>query len=132
MFVENVERLARERNMSLTGVANALGLTNNSAAKWRKGSIPNGKNLCKLAEFFGVSVDYLLADHPATASSITGDIHGHNVVAGTSGGQISITSTNNLSKMELELLRIFRELDMKGQTAVLSAAYEQEELQKRR
>jgi transcriptional regulator with XRE-family HTH domain len=130
MFVENVERLARERNMSLSGVANALGMTNNSATKWRKGAVPNSKNLYKLAEYFGVTVDYLLSDNPPPTISVTGGITGHNVVNGTAGGQISISNGNDLNEVELELLRIFRALDMKGKTAVLSAAYEQEELQK--
>lgn len=38
-----------------------MGLSNSLAIKWRKtGATPDGKTLAKIAEYFSISVDYLL------------------------------------------------------------------------
>jgi len=38
----------------------AIGLNKSNATFWKRGSIPKGDTLQKLADYFGVSVDYLL------------------------------------------------------------------------
>lgn len=35
-------------------------ISRTSVAKWKKGAIPNGSNLAKIADYFGVTTDYLL------------------------------------------------------------------------
>lgn len=39
-----------------------MGLSRTSVVKWKAGSIPTGATLNKIAEYFGVSVDYLLGN----------------------------------------------------------------------
>lgn len=52
--------LCEERGESPNGVAAKLGFSNSACTKWKKGSVPGGDTLRKIADYFGVSVGYLL------------------------------------------------------------------------
>lgn len=41
-------------------VVKELSIATGSVTKWKNGSIPNGETLVKLADYFNVSIDYLL------------------------------------------------------------------------
>ena len=50
----------------------SIGLSRTNATFWKRGSAPSSKNLQKLADFFGVPVDYLLGkDDSVTKDSDT-------------------------------------------------------------
>lgn len=51
--------LAKEHGLSLPALEKELGLGNGTIVKWNK-STPNAGCLKKVAEYFGVSTDYLL------------------------------------------------------------------------
>lgn len=59
-FWESFSSLCEERKIKPANAAKDLGLANNSPTKWRNGTIPTGETLCKLADYFEVSIDYLL------------------------------------------------------------------------
>lgn len=63
MFYERLRELCKQKEITPTGLALTLGLSNATAAKWKKGSIPNGATLQKIAAFFGVSTGYLLGEN---------------------------------------------------------------------
>lgn len=56
---EIIRELSRQRKISIAELERTLGLSNGSISKWSKNS-PNAKYLEKIADFFSVSVDYLL------------------------------------------------------------------------
>ena len=60
MFYNIFLRLCANKNVKPNNVTKALGLSNATATDWKKGSIPRDVTLQKLADYFGVSVDYLL------------------------------------------------------------------------
>lgn len=60
MFFTKFLELCDELGVSPSRVCLNLGLSKASAYKWRNGSIPSGETLQKIADYFGVSVDYLL------------------------------------------------------------------------
>lgn len=60
MFFDRVSELCKKRGTSPSAVAREIGLNNSSATYWKRGSIPKGDTLQKLANYFDVSVDYLL------------------------------------------------------------------------
>lgn len=60
MFWEIFYALCESKNMKPLQVVKELGISAGSTTKWKNGSVPSGKTLQKLADFFGVSVDYLL------------------------------------------------------------------------
>lgn len=56
---EIIKTLANGRKMTVAELERKLGLSNGSVSKWAK-STPNSKYLEKVADYFDVSVDYLL------------------------------------------------------------------------
>lgn len=56
---ERIQKLAKSRNMNMKEAATALGFSENLFYKW-KNSDPKGIDLQKVADYFDVSVDYLL------------------------------------------------------------------------
>lgn len=79
MFIDVLEKLCQENKTTVTQVLKALGLSTSKGTAWRNGSIPNGEILEKLADYFGVSIDYLMGrtDNPAMAQGAF-DIAGNN------------------------------------------------------
>ena len=61
MFVKRLDRLIKEHNIKRNKLLTDLGLNKSSIINWEKrGTIPNGETLEKIADYFNVSVDYLL------------------------------------------------------------------------
>lgn len=60
MFYERLMLLCNEKGIKLTPLVISLGLSSNYASRWKNGTIPKGETLNKLADYFGVSTDYLL------------------------------------------------------------------------
>lgn len=60
MFWEIFVRLCNDRNEKPTPVIKKLGIAVGLVTKWKNGSTPNSITLQKIANYFGVSVDYLL------------------------------------------------------------------------
>ena len=65
---EIFEKLLKERGISAYKVAKATGISTGSLSDWKKGrSSPKADKLQKIADYFGVSVDYLLGATNAKA-----------------------------------------------------------------
>ena len=61
MFYDTFLSLCMERGVKPTTVTTELGLSNATATHWKqRGTTPNGKTLQMIADYFGVSTDYLL------------------------------------------------------------------------
>lgn len=58
-FYETVQRLATIKGVTIKQMEQDLGLAVSHANKWRD-SLPSFKTLLKLADYFDVSVDYLV------------------------------------------------------------------------
>lgn len=56
---ERIKKLAKNRGVTLQKVANKLGFGESTLYKW-KNQTPNGEYLAKVADYFDVSVDYLI------------------------------------------------------------------------
>ena len=60
-FINNVLSLIELKNISKNKMCIDLNLAKTSFLNWsERGTIPNGDTLAKIADYFGVSVDYLL------------------------------------------------------------------------
>lgn len=62
MFFHRFKQLCDEKGISIYKAATEIGLNRAAANKWKAGSVPNGQSLNKLADYFGVSTDYLLGN----------------------------------------------------------------------
>ena len=61
MLNQRIHELRTARNLSQVKLAEKLGVTKQSVSNWENDNIqPSIEILIKLAEFFGVSTDYLL------------------------------------------------------------------------
>lgn len=60
-FIEIVLSLIDENKISKNKLLSDLNLSKNSFVNWtERGTIPNGDTILKIADYFGVSTDYLL------------------------------------------------------------------------
>ena len=59
MLLERLRALCELHNTNLSKVERECGLANATVRRWERVS-PNVDNLVKVADYFGVSVDYLL------------------------------------------------------------------------
>ena len=63
MFWENFEKLCKEKGMSPNAVAKELSIASGTVTEWKTGKrTPRNATLLKIAQFFGVSTDYLLTE----------------------------------------------------------------------
>lgn len=62
MFWDNYVKLCGNNNKSPNGVANELNLSSGSITAWKKGAVPRAATLQKIADYFKVSVAYLLGE----------------------------------------------------------------------
>ena len=70
MFYEVYSNLCKERGKSATGVAIELNIARSTVANWKKtGTTPQVDILHKIADYFGVSVDYLLEKDKSPAEA---------------------------------------------------------------
>lgn len=73
MFFDRFRQLCDENGISIYKAATEIGLNRAAANKWKAGSIPNGQTLTKLADYFGVTNDYLLGKDNEKAPTETGE-----------------------------------------------------------
>ena len=60
MFWDNFVVLCNENDTKPNPVAKQLGLSSGSVTSWKNGKVPHHSTLLKIADYFNVSVDYLL------------------------------------------------------------------------
>lgn len=61
MFLQRIEQLLKENGIQKKDFLAELNLNKNSFSAWRsRGTIPSGATLQKIADYFSVTVDYLL------------------------------------------------------------------------
>ena len=69
MFWNNFYTLCKEHKKTPTEVVEELGIARGSITKWKNGSMPSGKNLNKLAEYFCVSTSTFFVEKKPSAES---------------------------------------------------------------
>jgi repressor LexA len=60
MFWERFQQLCTQSNITPTKICEEIGYSNATATKWKKGSIPSGETLIKIADRFNCSIDFLV------------------------------------------------------------------------
>ncbi len=70
MFLKKIDELLKNKKISRNKLLSDLNLGKNSFVNWEKrGNIPNGNTLQRIADYFDVSVDYLLSKEKAPETS---------------------------------------------------------------
>ena len=89
MFVERLKELLSEREITKNKLLTDLQLGKNSFVNWEnRGTIPSGEVLTKIADYFDVTVDYLLGNtNQKETPSEEGVKDGKDVVVVFRGGE---------------------------------------------
>lgn len=82
-FFERYDALCREHNETPNSVAKIIGSSSGSVTAWKNGTEPRYKTLLKLADFFGVTVDYLIKGHMKDMDTHINGIHIYTLASGT-------------------------------------------------
>lgn len=128
VFYDQIKKLCDTRGIKMTALARQLDLSPASPGRWRTGSVPKGDTLQRIAEYFGVSTDYLLYGDERP-QNIVGSASNSAVVQG-SHGNLNISSGGELQGLEAELLTLFRSLDFQGKAAVMMTASNEDQRMK--
>ena len=84
MFIQRIKELLAAKGITKNKLLTDLHLGKNSFVNWEsRGTVPSGEVLSKIADYFDVSVDYLLGntDKPTSKKGIRTPVYG-NVAAG--------------------------------------------------
>ena len=73
MFWTNFSTLCADKNLSPNAVATELKIPSGSITAWRNGATPRTKSLTKIANYCGVTVDYLLNAEKENPTSVAAD-----------------------------------------------------------
>lgn len=66
MLAENLKSLLKNKEMSVTELARKSGVPKTNLLAWQSGNNPRIEQLLKVANFFGVTVDFLLTGEEPT------------------------------------------------------------------
>ena len=69
MFFDILSALCAKKGISAYKACTDMGLNRSAVAKWKNGSTPNGATISKMADYFGVTTDYLLGTDPEDTST---------------------------------------------------------------
>ena len=62
MFYERLKELCKKRGTSVTALSKELGLSSGNVTNWKNGRNPKTDIALKIANHFGVSVEYLMGE----------------------------------------------------------------------
>lgn len=119
-FYDRVNDLCRERGISITALAMALGFSKGTPSNWKTMTKPpRAENVKKIADYFGVPVSYF-------SETTNQTIHDNHGIIGNTHAPVTINGTPELAlgDIEKELISICGKLDMKRKNALLAKAYE--------
>lgn len=102
-FIDRLNELIREKGINNKKLLDDLKLGKNSIINWtQRGNVPNGETLKRIADYFNVSIDYLLGK--------------------TSMKKSAIETDNGLSENGIKLLNMFKDLSPEAQVKVVELA----------
>lgn len=67
-FFDQFVALCKSKGVSPNYVAREIGASSGSVTAWKQGTLPRSATLTKIADYFGVSTDYLLGNEKAPAN----------------------------------------------------------------
>lgn len=99
MFYQQLQKACKNANTTVTATLKAIGIGTANGTYWKNGSMPSSENVIQLAEFLGVSTDFLLK----------GDSKNYSI---------------DISSDEKELLNYYKELDERDKGRIIGKAEE--------
>lgn len=120
---EKIKELCENAGFSISSISQKIpGLSINKASitGWKNGSKPRPDKIKAIADYFGVTVEYLTNDEEVSVQTVQ-DNHG---IIGHTHAPVTIIngSEKKLTEQELALLGLFGKLDVVKQAQLLAYA----------
>lgn len=121
-LTDRIFDLLNKKGKTQTDIARLLNVRPTTVSEWKKGKYtPTVEHCVTLAEYFGVSLDYLITGREprgAPVQQIIGNNNSNNTaIAGDAMGAV-------LTEYERELLKVAGAFDMRRKTELLNFAYQ--------
>ena len=120
LLKSNIELLVNQRNESRTKVFVNSGVGKDFFSNLNKGQIPSIEKIASLAEYLGVSIDYLIGREHTTQNNVTNNVKGTN--NGNMGYNIKVSSQSDATVNEL--ITVFNTLSFCDKVKVMSLVAE--------
>lgn len=106
-FITRLNQLIQEKGITKYRLAKDVGITQQAISNWERGVVPGSAQIVALADYFGVSTDYLLRD---AESAEVPEIPGEQILDSISVGGVHLSVTDrNISNDDLmEILDFLR------------------------
>ena len=131
-FGDRLRRLRKERDITQAQLAEVIGVVPSAVGKYERfpQAYPSVEALIKIAEYFSVSIDYLLrgvSAVPAVENNISGQLSNSSFIQANHNGVIFNGDTQKaLSPEAVELLHIYEALRGRDRLKLLNFAVELE------
>ena len=123
-FYEKVQMLCRDNGFEISKIRDMipdLKVSTGAISGWKSGAKPRADKIKAIADYFGVSVEYLTGDSSVSVRTV-GDNHG---IIGHAHAPVTINNAQApLSEQAAELLDIFNGLSVVNQARLLAYAAE--------
>ena len=129
-FGERLRRLRKERDITQGQLAEVIGVVPSAVGKYERipQSYPSVEALMKIADYFDVSIDYLLRGvqaAPSVENNLNGQMLNSSFVQANHGGVVfNGDSQKAISPEAIELLRIYETLSGRDRLKLLNIAVE--------
>ena len=132
-FGERLKRLRKDRDITQSQLAEVIGVVPSAVGKYERipQSYPSVEALMKIADYFDVSIDYLLRGvqvAPSVENNLNWQILNSSFVQANHGGVVfNGDSQKVISPEAIELLRIYETLNGRDRLKLLNIAVELED-----
>lgn len=119
MFYENFLKLCQDNGISVYKATKDMGIGQSTATRWKQGTAsPNAATLQKIADYFGVTTDYLLTGEKKSPDTMSEDeemMEYLNELKNNPGMRILFSKAKGATKEDLEKVVKMIEI-MRGDT----------------
>lgn len=116
---EKIKILCEKEGFSISSMPQkipGLSISKASITGWKNGSVPRPEKLKVIAEYFGVSPESLIGDENVNVHTV----HDNHGIIGNTNAPVTIANNDIiLTKQEMELLSMFRDLGVMEQAKLL-------------
>ncbi len=129
-FGDRLRKIRRSADVTQQQLADFLGLTYSAVAKYEDaaGTYPSVSSLIKIADFFQVSIDYLLRGTVSAKNNVSGALTNSTVIQGNT----TLHGEKHVSPEAAELLNIYDSLSVRERLKLLNFAVNLEDRSKKR
>lgn len=122
---ETIELLAKSKGVSVSKMLADLGMNKNALFTMKNsGYLPRVESLCKFAEYFNVSIDFLIgrSDKPDMNTTVTqtGGFIESSPISVVNAPE-KTAPVKELDEMTIELIRAFKALSFKDKMEIMNA-----------